>query len=127
MEAGVTPAPQSRRWSLKKLYITTVGIIAALVLGAPSFYNSDILLPLALVLLAALLLLGALALGLFEKNLLLRQLRRSVAWLLLACLNFAGWWVSYRISVAAIQLPLSPDDSALGDLLRWAFAPYFSS
>ena len=126
MAAAATPAPQPRRWSLKKLYITTAGIIATLVLGAPSFYNSDILLPLALVLLAALLLLGALALGLFGKNLLLRQWQRSGAWVLLSCLSFAGWWVSNRIGSEAMKSPLSPGDPALGELLYWTFAPYFS-
>jgi hypothetical protein len=77
-------------------------------------------------LLAVLLLLGALAIGLFGRNLLQQQWRRSATWLLLAGLNFAGWWVNYRICVEAIKCPLSPGDPALGELLYWTFAPYFS-
>ena len=127
MEALVTPAPQPQRWLLKKLYKTTAAIIILLIVCAPSFYNSEVLLPLALALLTALLLLGTFASGLFLKKLSQKQWRRSVAWLLLACLNFAGWWVSYRIGSEAMKSALSPDDPALGELLYWIFAPYFSS
>jgi hypothetical protein len=114
-------------WPLGKLYKTTAAIIILLIICAPAFYNSDLLLLVALALLAALLILGAFASCLFTKNLLQKQQRRSLAWLLLACLNFTGWWVSNRIGSVAMQSPLSPDDPALGDLLHRAFVPYFSS
>jgi hypothetical protein len=122
MEAVVRPA-----WLPNKLYKTTAAIIILLIVCAPSFYNSDLLLPIALILLTALLILGAFASGLFIKSLLQKQGRHALNWLLLACLNFAGWWVHYRISVEAMKSPLSPDDPALGELLYWTFAPYFSS
>jgi hypothetical protein len=125
MEAVAKLARQP--WPLGKLYKTTVAIIILLIVCAPSFYNSDLLLPLALALLTTLLIIGAFASGLFIKKLLQEQWRCSLAWLLLAGLNFAGWWVSYRISVEAMKCPLSPDDPALGDLLYRTFAPYFSS
>jgi hypothetical protein len=123
--AKVTLAPV--HWELRKFYILTTVIISFLIVCAPSLYNSDFLVLLTLCLLAALLLTGTFATFLAGKNLLRSNQRRSLAWLLLACLNFAGWWVNYRISRAAMELPLSPDDPALSDLLRWTFAPYFSS
>jgi hypothetical protein len=126
MEAVATLAQQPTRWSLRKLYATTT-IIGFLVFAAPALYNADFLFPVALRLLAALLLLGSLATGLFGKNLLRGQRQRALAWLLLACLNFAGWWVSSRVASAAMIEPRSPDDPALGALLYHTFAPYFSS
>jgi uncharacterized membrane protein YhaH (DUF805 family) len=127
MEAMVTTARLPRRWSLGKNYATTAAIISFLVVAAPSLYNSDLLIFLAMGLLALLLALGIFASILCLKNLSYRQWRRAGAWLLLAGFNFTGWWVNYRIGTEAMQLPLSPDGPALGDLLRWAFAPYFSS
>jgi hypothetical protein len=114
-------------WPLGKLYKTTAAIIILLIICAPAFYNSDLLLLLALALQAALLVLGAFASCLFTKNLSWKQGRCSLAWLLLACLNFTGWWANNRIGTVALQSSLSPDDPALGDLLHRAFAPYFSS
>jgi protein-S-isoprenylcysteine O-methyltransferase Ste14 len=125
MEAATQPTRQP--WRLGNLYKTTAAIIILLIVCAPSFYNSELLLPLALALLTALLILGAFAGGLLIKNLVHNSWQRSLAWLLLAGLNFAGWWVNYRISVEAMKLPLSPDDPALGALLYHTFAPYFSS
>jgi hypothetical protein len=127
MEAVATLAQQPTRWSLRKLYATTTAIIGFLVIAAPTLYNSDSLFPVALGLLAALLLLGSLATGLFGKNLLRQQRQRALAWLLLAGLNFAGWWVGSRIASEAMIAPLSPDAPALGALLYHTFAPYFSS
>jgi len=127
MAAVATLAQQPTRWSLRKFYAATTAVIGFSVLAAPALYNSDFLFPVALGLLAALLLLGSLAAGFFGKNLLRQQRQRALAWLLLACLNFAGWWVSSRIASEAMNQPLSPDNPALGDLLYHTFAPYFSS
>jgi len=127
VEAVAQPAFGPARRSLKKNYAATALLISFLVGWAPALYNSDLLPFLALLLLAVLLILGVLAGGSFLLSIWRQQWPRSLAWLLLAGLNFVGWWVNYRISVEAMQLPLSPEDPALSDLVRWAFAPYFSS
>jgi hypothetical protein len=126
MEAIAKPVLPTLWWNLRKTYIASVAIINFLIICSPSLYNSDFLVLLALGLLATLLITGGFASILCIINLVRQQWQRSLAWVLLAGLNFAGWWISYRISVVAMQLPLSPEDPALSGLLREALAPYFS-